>query len=129
MFDFLISENFKLRRRYGKILNIESLTSEQKKLLLDQRVKDNVDGLGNRTVGLLENKIEGVSLSLVDEYCYNNYVDKKNKGDYVLERSKIYRKILDKFPEYSGSWENRYRLSDGSLISVSFEVKGNVKKR
>lgn len=122
-------ENLTLRIRYGKKLDIKNLSNLQKIFLLDERVKDNVDGLGNKTVSLLENKIEGVSLSLIDKYCYNCYVDKKNKGDYLLERSRVYKEIFDRVPEYAGSWENRYRLSDGSLISVSFEVEGNLKRR
>ena len=119
-------ENLKLRLRYGKKFNVNSLSFVQKKLLLDERVKNNIDGLGNKTVNLLENKTEGVSLSLIDKYCYNCHGDKKNKVDYVLERSKIYKEIFKRFPEYTGSFENRYRLSDDNLVSITFDVEGNV---
>ena len=116
-------ENFRLSRRYGKNLHIKSLTPEQKELLLDERIKDNIDGLEKKTVQLAPNTTEGVSLSLVDTYHYNCYDNKKNRPDYTIERSGIYREIFGRFPEYIGSWENRYRLSDDSLVSITFEVE------
>lgn len=121
-------ENLKFRIRYGKILDFKSLTHEQKELLLDPRIKNHVDGLGKKTVQLVPNTIEGVGLSLVDTYCYDCYDNKKNKPDYTIERSWVYKKIFDRFPEYIGSFENRYRLSDGSLVSITFEVDDLTKK-
>lgn len=119
-------DNFWLRRRYGKKLDVKNLSDLQKIFLFDKRVKDNIDSLGNKTVSLLENKIKGINLSLIDKYCYNYHGDRKNKGDYALERSRVYKEIFNKFPEYIGSFENRYRLSDDTLVSITFDVERNV---
>lgn len=120
--------NFWLRRRYGKKLDIKNLSDLQKIFLLDERVKNNIDNLGNKTVSLLENKTEGASLSLIDKYCYNCHGDKKGKVDYALERSKVYQEIFKRFPEYIGDFDNRYRLSDDILVSITFDVEGDVKR-
>jgi len=114
-------DNLKLKIRYGKNLDFKSLTEEQKKLLLDKRIKDNIDVLGNKTVEILSNK-KGVDLSLLDTYSYKSYDKRKTKPDYMMERIKVYKEIFERYPEYAGSFENRYRLKDGSLVSISFDV-------
>lgn len=121
-------ERLKFRIRYGKILDFKSLSDEQKRLLFDPRIKNHVDRLGKKTVEIVENKVNGIDLSLVDRYSYNSHNNKKNKGDYVLERTQTYREVIGRFPEYVGSWENRYRLNDNSLVSITFDIDDLSKK-
>ena len=93
----------------------------QKRFLFNNKIINNIDEVENKTVQIRDNELDNASLSLIDVYCSKDCHGKK-RHDYTIERIKIYNEIFQRYPEYSGAWENKYRLPDGSLVSIIFDV-------
>lgn len=121
MFNWM-TENGRLRNRYGDRLDARSLSDAQRAFFLNEDVRDNKDPMGNYTVQMITSGIAEVHFAFTDVYCFDDHGDRKHWMTYASERNDIYRELFGKYPEFTGSNESRYRLDDASLISITIDA-------
>ena len=122
MFRFM-TENGRLKKRYGDSLDSRWLSDEQRAFFLDPRVKDNQDPMGNYTVQRTTSEVLEVHFVFDDIYRFDTHDDSVHWSDYASLRNGIYKDIFGRTPEVSGTHESRYRLAEGTLISITIDAE------
>ncbi len=121
-------QNITLTRRYGKEFDYAGLNDDQRAFLLDKRVRNNQDPMGNRTVQLVE--IVDGELRVTDTYAFNAKPDQLLASTYRDDRERTFGELVGDRTEASDIMDTRMVYAAGnSTISVKYAARNLIERR
>jgi len=113
-----------LQKRYGSKRDYNLLTEQQKKLLMDPRIKDQKDPVGDSTVGVGEiTDVDGLAvLCIRDTWSYGSSSNRQSPADYAQGRRNYFIEILGVEPVKREGKDQIYEFPlEDSKVIVRFD--------